>query len=90
VTQDVGGLSELRWPSSSVIIQIDELSVGLQSVCSNHKEQILSTEYRGFFYVFSVQTLADVSLPSRLVAATKQNALQPSSPFLKNYAYLRL
>jgi hypothetical protein len=48
VTQDVGGLSELLWPSGSVKIQIDELSVGLQSVCSNHKEQILTTEYRGF------------------------------------------
>jgi hypothetical protein len=33
VTQDVGGLSELRWPSGSVIIQIDELSVACR-VCA--------------------------------------------------------
>jgi hypothetical protein len=41
VTQDVGGLSELRWPSGSVRIQIDELSVGWLSMCSKHKGQIL-------------------------------------------------
>jgi hypothetical protein len=55
VTQDVGGLSELRWPSGSVIIQIDKLSDGWQSICSNHKEQILSTEYRGFINCMYIQ-----------------------------------
>jgi hypothetical protein len=45
LTQDVDGLSELRWPNGSVIIQIDELSAGWQNVFSNHKEQILTTEY---------------------------------------------
>jgi hypothetical protein len=40
------GFPELRWPSGSVIIQIDELQIdGLQSWYSNHKEQILTTEY---------------------------------------------
>jgi hypothetical protein len=48
VTEDVGGFSELRWLSGSVIILTDELSVGWLSVCSNRKEQILTTEYGGF------------------------------------------
>jgi hypothetical protein len=52
------GLSELRWPSGSVIIQIDELSVGLQSVFSNHKEQILTTEYSGLLNVYIFHTKA--------------------------------
>jgi hypothetical protein len=44
VTQDVGGLSELRWPRGSVIIQRLGLSVGRWNVCSNHTEQLLTTE----------------------------------------------
>jgi hypothetical protein len=44
VTQDVSGLTELRWPRSSVIIQVMTLSDGWWNVCSNHKEQLLTTE----------------------------------------------
>jgi hypothetical protein len=75
VTQDVGGLSELLWPSGSVIIQIAELSVGWLSVCSNHKEQILKNIEVLLTICMFTTSESDVSLSSRLLATTRQNAL---------------
>jgi hypothetical protein len=88
VTQDVGGLSELRWPSGSVIIQ-NELSVGLQIVCSNHKEQILTTEYRGLLSQCKFNTNAGGRKSAQQQRPDKMR-LQSSSTVLKNYAYLSL
>jgi hypothetical protein len=59
VTRDVGGMTELCWPNGSVIIQWWWFSVVCLSVYSNHKEQILTTEYRG-----SIEHKSDPPSPS--------------------------
>jgi hypothetical protein len=46
---DVSGLTELRCPSGSVIIQVMTLSDGWWNVCFNHKEQLLTTELEVLF-----------------------------------------
>jgi hypothetical protein len=59
---DVSGLTKLHWPSGSVIIQVMALSDGWWNVCSNHREQFLTTELRGFIYLneYYIQMLADL------------------------------
>jgi hypothetical protein len=49
VNPDVSGLTELRWPSGSVIILVMTLSDGWWNVRSNHKEQLLTTELEVLF-----------------------------------------
>jgi hypothetical protein len=62
VTQDVSGLIELRWPSGTVIIQVMTLSDGWWNMCSNHKEQLFTTELEVLFKVneYYIQMLADI------------------------------
>jgi hypothetical protein len=71
VTHDIGGLTELLWPSE------DDCQLLAERVLQ--QQRVKTTEYRGFkeMCVYSIQMLANilVSLANCLLAATRQIAL---------------